>query len=678
MRLLHSGDDHERPPVAQAKSASDRERNPSQPHRQHLPLHRLHQHRARSCIAGLGGTAMTEATASKYVGQPLRRREDFKFVTGKGRYTDDIKAPGMLHMAVLRSPHARAAIKHVGLSVAQTAPGVRLALSGADLAGKIGAIVPNWIIPGTKVPDRPVVAIDRVRFVGECVALGVGKTRAMAHDAVGLIDVDYETLPAVIDEEAAIRHGPPQLHDNVPNNITTIYKIGGGDYSKAAREVDQVIGLRVANNRLIPTCMETRSILAEPNVDGSLTIYLQSQVPHMHRRWIADTVGISEHQLRIVAPDIGGGFGAKMPLYPEALLFPYLARLLGVPVKWWESRSESHQSTNHGRAHTETLEIAFRNDGKILGLKVETLGNVGAYLSNMASGGPTVNTINFGTGVYKIDNYEARSRVIVTNTVPVDAYRGYGRPEGGYIAERAIDAVARHLNLDQIEVRRSNFIQPADFPYRPYNGPGVMLDSGNYEGCLAKAMEAFDYGARSSERDQLRAKGRFRGIGVAAYTHMCGMAPSRRLALIGFNRGGWESARISVDSSGRVTIFSGSMSQGDGHVTSLAQIAADVLQVPIEHIDVVQGDTRQVQAGHGTFNSRSMAVGGSGVHVTSHRIVTKAKKIAASMMEVDEKDVSYHAGAFTVPGTDIAPVTFAKVARIAYVCHRLHDWLEPR
>jgi aerobic carbon-monoxide dehydrogenase large subunit len=621
--------------------------------------------------------AMIEATAIKYVGQPLRRREDFKFITGKGRYTDDIKVPGMLHMAVLRSPHAHAIINQVGLSAANAAPGVRLALSGADLAGKIGDIVPNWIMPGTKVPDRPVVAVDRVRFVGECVALVVAETQAMAHDAIGLIDVDYEILPAVVDEEAAIREGAPQLHDNVPNNITTIYKIGGGNYKKAVQEADHVIGLRVANNRLIPTCMETRSILAEPNADDTLTVYLQSQVPHMHRRWIADTVGIPEHRLRIVAPDIGGGFGAKMHLYPEELLCPYLARQLGVAVKWWESRSESHQSTNHGRAHTETIEIAFRNDGKILGLKVETLGNVGAYLSNMASGGPTANTINFGTGTYKIANYEARSRVIVTNTVPVDAYRGYGRPEGGYIAERAIDAVARHLKLDQVEVRRRNFIQRADFPYKPYNGPAVTYDSGNYEGCLEKAMEAFDYGARCRERDRLRAEGRYRGIGVAAYTHMCGMAPSRRLLLTGFSRGGWESARVSIDSGGRVTIFSGSMSQGHGHVTSLAQIAADVLQVPIESIDVVQGDTRQVQAGHGTFNSRSMAVGGSGVHISSGRIVAKAKKIAAGMLEVDEKDISYRAGQFSVPGTDIAPLAFRNVARMAYLGHKLPDGLEP-
>src|ERR1700730_15740471 len=514
--------------------------------------------------------AMTEATA--YIGQPVRRREDLRLTTGKGRYVDDIKVPGAMHMAVLRSPHAHAIVSRVDLAAASAAPGVRRALSGADLVGKIGSIVPNWIMPGTKVPERPVVAIDRVRFVGECVALVVAQTQAIAYDAVGLMDVEYETLPAVVDEEQAIQAGAPQLHENVSNNITTVYKIGGGDYRQAVRGAEQVISLRVVNNRLIPTCMETGSILAVPNADETLTVYMPSQVPHMHRRFIADTVGIPEHHLRIIAPDIGGGFGTKTLLYPEELLCPFLARMLGLPVKWWESRSESHQSTTHGRAHTETIEIAIRNDGKILGMKAETIGNVGAYLSNMASGGPTVNTINFGTGTYKIENYEAISRVVVTNTVPVDAYRGYGRPEGGYIAERAIDAVARHLNLDQIEVRRSNFIQPADFPYRPYNGPGVMLDSGNYEGCLAKAMEAFDYGARSSERDQLRAKGRFRGIGVAAYTHMCGMAPSRRLALLGFNRGGWESARVSVDSSGRVTIFSGSMSQGHGHVTSLAQI----------------------------------------------------------------------------------------------------------
>jgi aerobic carbon-monoxide dehydrogenase large subunit len=620
---------------------------------------------------------MTEAPAIAYIGQSLRRREDFKFITGQGRYTDDLKVPGMLHLAILRSPHAHAVINRVDLTAARAATGVRLVLSGADLAGKIGSIVPNWIMPGTKVPDRPVVAIDRVRFVGECVALVVAETQAMAHDAVGLIEVDYETLPAIVDEDAAIRDGAPQLHDNVPNNITTLYKIAGGNYRKAAEEADHIIKLRVINNRLIPTCMETRAMLAAPDTEGTLSVYIPSQVPHMHRRWIAETVSIPEHQLRIVALDVGGGFGAKMHLYPEDLLCPYLARRLGAPVKWWESRSESHQSTSHGRAHTETIEVAFRNDGKILGLKVETLGNVGAYLSNMATGGPTVNTVNFGTGTYRIENYEALSRVVVTNTVPVDAYRGYGRPEGGYIAERAIDAVARHLGLDQVEVRRRNFIQRADFPYRPYGGPSVIYDSGNYQGCLDMALKAFNYDARRIERDELRAKGRYRGIGVAAYTHMCGMAPSRRLATNGFNRGGWESARVSIDSSGRATIYSGSMSQGHGHNTSLAQIAADVLQIPIDSIDIVQGDTRQVQAGHGTFNSRSMAVGGSSVHVSSERIVKKAKKIAAGMLEVDENDVSYSAGKFSVPGTDIASLTFGSVARMAYVGHKLPDGVEP-
>ncbi len=615
--------------------------------------------------------------AKRYVGQPLRRREDGRLLTGKGRYVDDIRVPGMLHLAILRSPHAHAVITAVDVSVARASAGVRLVLSGADLVGKLGSIKPNWVLPGSSVPDRPVMAVDRVRFVGECVALVVADTREAAHDALDLIDVTYDPLPAVVDEEVAIGEGAPQLHANVRGNITTRYKVAGGDYAEAARQADQVLRLRLVNNRLIPTCMETRVILAEAGDDGMLTVHMGSQVPHMHRRWIAETVGIPEHLLRVVAPDIGGGFGAKMHLYPEELLCAWLARELQSPVKWWESRSESHQATSHGRAHTEHLEIAVRNDGRILGLKVETLGNVGAYLSNMASGGPTVNTVNFGTGTYRIDNYEAVAKVVVTNTVPVDAYRGYGRPEGAYIAERAIEATARHLGLDPVAVRRLNFVQPSEFPYRPYGSKGVMYDSGNYEGCLDKALEMFDYAARRTEQGDLRLDGRYRGIGVAAYTEMCGMAPSRRLATSGFDRGGWESARINVDSSGKVTLFSGSMSQGHGHATVLAQIAADALQMPVDHIAVVQGDTRQVQAGHGTFNSRSMAVGGSSVKVCAGRVVAKAAKIAANMMEVGEKDVSYEGGRFAVAGTDIPPLAFVTVARMAYVGHVLPAGLEP-
>ena len=620
---------------------------------------------------------MTEAVQpTTYVGQPLRRREDLKFLTGKGRYVDDIRIPGMLYLAILRSPHAHALITGIDLSEARTAPGVRLALSGADLAGKIDNIKPNWIVPGTVVPDRSVMAVDRVRFVGECVALVVAETREAAYDAVERIEVSYETLPAVIDEEAAIADAAPQLHQNIPKNITTYFKIGGGDYGTAAHQADQVLSLRLVNNRLIPTCLETRAILAEPSVDGRLTIYLPSQVPHMHRRWIAETVGIPEHLLRVVAPDIGGGFGAKMHLYPEELLCAWLARELKCPLKWWESRSESHQATSHGRAHTELIEAAFRNDGRILGMKVETFGNVGAYLSNMASGGPTM-VGSYGTGTYKIENFEAVAKVILTNTVPVDAYRGYGRPEAAYIAERTIEAVARHLNLDPIAVRRINFVPQTEFPYRPYGSRSVIYDSGDYQGCLDKAVAAFGYVGRREEQQRLRNAGHYRGIGVAAYTYMCGMAPSRRLATTGFDRGGWESARVAINSSGRATVYSGSMSQGHGHATVLAQIAADALQMPIENIDVVQGDTKQVQAGHGTFNSRSMPVGGSSVKLCAGRIVEKAKKIAAEMMEVAAEDIAYEGGSFTIPGTEIAPLAFAKVARMAYLGHVLPDGLEP-
>jgi aerobic carbon-monoxide dehydrogenase large subunit len=611
-----------------------------------------------------------------YIGRPLRRREDHKFLTGKGRYVDDTKLPGTLYLAMLRSPHAHARITGLDLSAARATAGVRLALAGADVIGKIGDIKPNWVIPGTVVPARPVMAVDRVRFVGECVALAVAETREAAYDALELIDVAYEALPAVVDEEAAIADGAPQLHENVPNNITTHFKIGGGDYAAAAREADQVLRLRLVNNRLIPTCLETRAILAAPGVDGGVTIYLPSQVPHMHRRWIAETVGIPEHLLRVVAPDIGGGFGAKMHLYPEELLCAWLAVELKSPVKWWESRSESHQATSHGRAHTEFTEVAFRNDGRILGMKVETLGNVGAYLSNMASGGPTM-SVSYATGTYKIENFEAVAKVILTNTVPVDAYRGYGRPEAAYIAERTIESVARHLGLDPIAVRQINFVPRPDFPYRPYGSRSVIYDSGNYQGCLDKAVAAFDYTGRREEQQRLRSAGRYRGIGVAAYTEMCGMAPSRRLAANGFDRGGWESARIAIDSSGRATLYSGSMSQGHGHATVLAQIAADVLQMPVENIDVVQGDTKLVQAGHGTFNSRSMPVGGSAAHVCAGRIVAKAKKIAAHMMEVASEDIAYEGGSFSVPGTNIEPIPFARIARMAYLGHVLPDGVEP-
>jgi carbon-monoxide dehydrogenase large subunit len=582
----------------------------------------------------------------------------------------------MLYLAILRSPHAHARIAGIDLSAARAADGLRLTLAGADLTGKVGNIKPNWVIPGTVVPDRPLMAVDRVRFVGECVALVVAETREAAEDALERIDVAYDVLPAVVEEEAAIGDGVPQLHENVPNNITTHFKTGGGDYAAAARQADQVLRLRLLNNRLIPTCLETRAILAEPSADGRLTIYMPSQVPHMHRRWIAETVGIPEHLLRVVAPDIGGGFGAKMHLYPEELLCAYLAQELRSPVKWRESRSESHQATSHGRAHTELIEVAVRNDGRILGMKVETLGNVGAYLSNMASGGPTM-SVSYGTGTYEIENFEAVAKVILTNTVPVDAYRGYGRPEAAYIAERTIEAVARHLDLDPVEVRRTNFVPPSDFPYRPYGSSSVIYDSGDYQGCLDKAVTAFDYTERREEQQRLRGTGRYRGIGVAAYTEMCGMAPSRRLAGSGFDRGGWESARIAIDSSGRATLYSGSMSQGHGHATTLAQIAADVLQMPVENVDVVQGDTKQVQAGHGTFNSRSMPVGGSAVHVCAWRIVEKAKKIAAEMMEVAAQDIAFDGGRFSLPGTNIEPMPFAKVARMAYVGHVLPKGIEP-
>ncbi|SKA41545.1 carbon-monoxide dehydrogenase large subunit [Enhydrobacter aerosaccus] len=613
-----------------------------------------------------------------YVGRPLRRREDARLLTGRGRYVDDIAPRDLCWAAVLRSPHAHARLRRVDTAKAAALPGVLLVLTASDVAGAIGPIRPNWVMPGSKVPEQLVLAADTVRYVGDRVAFVVAETQAAALDAMERIEVEFEPMPSVVDEEAALADGAPQLHENVPRNLAYLHKSGGGDYAKAAAEADTIVRLRIENNRLVPTCLEPRSIVADPSpADGALTLYIGSQIPHMTRRFVAETIGLPEHRLRVVAPDIGGGFGPKMHLYAEELLCAHAALRLGRPVKWTEGRSESHVATTHGRAHVEHIELAVMRDGRILGMKLTSYANVGAYLSNMATGIPTVNCANFATGTYRIPALAATVYVMLTNTVPVDAYRGAGRPEAAYIAERSIEAVARHLKLDPVEVRRVNFVRPEDFPYHPYGSPRLAWDSGNYQACLDTALAMIGHDRWRARQEELRQAGRHVGVGVAAYTELCGMGPSRLLGAIGFDRGGWESARLSVGAGGKVTVFSGSMPQGQGHATSLAQIAADALQLPIDDIDVVQGDTAQVQAGHGTFNSRSMAVGGSAVRVCADKIIAKATAIAAGVLEVAETDIVYRHGAFIVPGTDLGPVTFRDVARRAYVAHSLPAGLAP-
>jgi len=617
-------------------------------------------------------TKLGDPVRASLVGQSVRRREDPRLLTGRGRYTDDIVLPRLAHAAVLRSPHGHALIKSIDTSAARAMDGVVGVLTHADIEGRVGDIRPNWVVGDSIVPPHPALACERVRYVGEAVAFVVANTREQAADALDAIVVDYEVLPAVVDEEAALVPDAPQLHANVPGNLIGTYKAGGGDYAAAAAAADRLVKLRLVNQRLIPSAIEPRAVRAVyDSSDERLTFYLPSQVPHMSKRWLAEALRWPEHRIHLIAPDIGGGFGSKMHFYAEEILVAFAARHFDRPVGWTETRSEAHMATHHGRAHTEYVEAAVRNDGRVLGIRLRSVANLGAYLSNMATGIPTINTATYALGNYDIAALDAEVRLVTTNTTPVDAYRGAGRPEASYIIERTMDAVAHDLRIDPVELRRINLIRAHQFPYTPYGHPMLRWDSGNYEGCLEAAVDAIGYGEWRKRQADLHAQGRYVGIAVTCYMELVGMGNSRTLSARGFDRGGWESAQIRVHSDGKVTLFSGSMPQGHGHATSFAQIVGDALHLPMDHIDVVQGDTDRVPAGHGTFNSRSMAVGGSAAHTAAKNVLAKATLIAAAMLEAPAEAVSYASGIFFIGEQPDRRVEFAKVARMAHVANKL-------
>jgi carbon-monoxide dehydrogenase large subunit len=621
---------------------------------------------------------LNDVPSARLVGQSVIRREDPRLLTGRGRFTDDIAIAGLTCAMVLRSPHGHALIKSIDTSAALAMDGVVGILTYDDLRGKVGDIRPNWVVGEVHIPAHPPLADGRVRYVGESVALLVANTRQQAADALEAIVVDYEVLPAVVDEELAVREGAPQLHDNVPGNLLSVYRTGGGDYEAAASLADHIVRVRLVNNRLIPSPIEPRAVRAAYDTsDDKLTFYLPSQVPHMSKRWLAETLGWPEHKIHLIAPDIGGGFGCKMHFYAEEILVAFAAKHFGRPVGWTETRSEAHMATTHGRAHIENVEAAVRKDGRVLGIKLRSYANLGAYLSNMGTGIPTVNTVSFACGNYDIPALDGEMRLVTTNTTPVDAYRGAGRPEAAYIIERTMDAVAAELRMDPVELRRINLIRKHQFPYQPYGSPLLVWDTGNYEGCLEAAVKEIGYKEWRQRQAELRAQGRYIGIGVTCYMELVGMGSSAVLKMLGFDRGGWESALLRVHSDGKVTLFSGSMPQGHGHATSFAQIIGDALQLPLDHIEVVQGDTDRVPFGHGTFNSRSMAVGGSAAHIAAGKILAKAQLIAACMLKAQPDEVNYAQGSFRVAGQPERNVGFGQVARMAYVSYGLPVGMAP-
>jgi carbon-monoxide dehydrogenase large subunit len=612
--------------------------------------------------------------ATSLVGSRIKRREDPRLIMGRGIYVDDVQLPRMTYAAILRSPYAHARIRSINTDKAKALPGVVAVMTGADLQGK--NVPCGWTLPDMKVAPHPALAVGKVRYTGDAVAVVVAEERYLARDALDLIEVDFEPLPVVVDAEKAIQPGAPQLHDEVPNNTTFVWKVGGGDVDKAFREAEVVVKERIVNQRLIPNAIEPRGMVAQYTPgSGDLILWTATQIPHLVRLLLSMVMGIPEHKVRVIAPEVGGGFGSKLYLYPEEVIVATLAKTTGRPVKWIEERRENYVATTHGRDQVQYVEVAATRDGTITGLRVKSIANMGAYLSTFAPGIPTILFGLMLAGNYRIPNIACEVIGVHTNTTLVDAYRGAGRPEATYLVERAVDLMARELGLDPAEIRRRNFVPANAFPHT--TATGVTYDSGNYQPTLDKALEIAGYQQLRQEQAQARQEGKYLGIGVTTYVEICGMAPSQVLGAVGAGAGGWESATVRVHPSGKVTVFSGASSHGQGHETAFSQIVADGMGIPFEDVEVVHGDTAQVQFGIGTFGSRSAAVGGMAVQMSLQKIEEKAKKIAAFLLEAAEADLVFEGGQFFVKGTPGRGITIQQVAFAAYVPHKYPTGLEP-
>ncbi len=619
-------------------------------------------------------TVEKPAEAELYFGRGVKRREDPKLITGRGRYTDDMAPAGTLDMSILRSPYAHARITGIDVSAAKALPGVVAVYTGADLRDKFAGIPTGWVLPDMKMPAHPALAYDKVRHVGDGVAIVVASDRYVARDALDLITVDYEPLGVVTNQVEALKPGAPLVHDDVPDNKTFEWGFGDGAFKAEGAEVH--LTQRIVNQRLIPTAIEPRAVLADydPGTE-ELTLHTSTQIPHLVRLLLCLTMGLPEQKVRVVAPDVGGAFGSKLYFYAEEALAAFVSRDLGKPVKWNETRSENYLATTHGRDHVQDVELTAKRDGTITGLKATVYANLGAYLSTFAPGIPSVLFGLMLSGTYKIPVVECKVYGVLTNTTPVDAYRGAGRPEATYLVERMVDLLAHELGMDPAEVRRKNYIQPSEFPYA--TSTGVTYDSGAYEANLDKALQAVGYQDLRRRQEELRKEGRYMGIGLTTYVEICGMAPSQVLGAVGGQAGGWESATVRVHPTGKVSIYSGSCSSGQGHQTSFAQIAADSLGLPMEDIEIVEGDTAKVQFGIGTFGSRSMAVGGIAIQKSLDKVIAKATKIAAHLLEAAEEDVEFKNGQFGVKGAPGRSKAFAEVAIAAYLAHNYPADLEP-
>lgn len=614
-----------------------------------------------------------------YIGSAVKRVEDKRFLTGKGQYTDDIVLPNMTYAHIIRSPHAHAIIKSIDASAALAMPGVVAVFTGKDMVDDGIASIPNgWAIGDDQnEPPHYPLAPDKARHVGDGVAVLIAEDKATAVDAAEKVVIDYEVLPSVTASDKALEAGAPQVHDDAPNNTSFVWELGDKDATDGAfAEAHHVTRLEFINQRVVANAVEPRAAIGDYNpYRDELTLYTSSQNPHLIRLLMcAFVMGLPEHKVRVVSPDVGGGFGSKIFHYPEEVICAWTTRKIGRPVKWTATRSESFQTDAHGRDHISEAEMAFDANGKMLGLRVKTLANLGAYLSTFSCAVPTYLYGTLLAGQYTTPNIYVNVTGVLTHTTPVDAYRGAGRPEATYLVERLVDLAAFEMGMDPADLRKLNFIPPDAFPYD--TPVALQYDSGNYERAMNKALDMIDYKSLREDQKKAREEGKLIGIGFSAFIEACGIAPSKVVGLLGARAGLYESASVRVHPTGKVEVYTGSHSHGQGHETTFAQIVATELGIDLGDVEIVHGDTGKIPFGMGTYGSRSLAVGGSAIVKALDKVKAKARKIAAHKLEAAEDDLDFSDGKFTVKGTDQS-VAFGDIALTAYVPHDYPEGVEP-
>jgi carbon-monoxide dehydrogenase large subunit len=616
-----------------------------------------------------------------YVGKSIKRVEDPRFIQGKGKYVANLHLPGMVHVAIKRSPYAHAKINSIDTSAAEALPGVVAVYTGQDLVdGGAGSLPCGFTPPGIKTPPHYPLAIDKVRHVGDGVVVVVAESSYVAADALDLIDVDYEPLPAVVNAKGAMDEGAPLVHDDVPNNLSFHWPLGDTEaVDKAFAEAEHVVELDLTNQRLIPNAMEPRACVAQwDSFSENMTVWTTSQNPHTIRLLLgAFTLGIPEHKLRVISPDVGGGFGSKIFHYPEEVITPWVSRAVNRPAKWVATRSEAFMTDAHGRDHVTHCKLALKSDGTFTGLHVKTYANMGAYLSTFAPLIPTALYITLFSGLYKIPVIFGESYGTMTHTVPVDAYRGAGRPEASYMLERLIDIAAHEMNMDPMELRRKNLIPADEFPYQ--TPVALMYDSGNYQALLDKAEKMSDYAGMRSAQAAARESGRLVGVGMSSCIEASGPAPSAVAVGLGAAIGLYESGVIRVHPTGKVTVLTGSHAHGQGHETTFAQIVADELGIAVEDVEIIHGDTERTPYGVGTYGSRSASIGGSALVKSAEKIRGKITKLAAHLLEAAPEDMVYDRenGKVHVQGSPDKAKAFGELAFALTTADNMPEGMEP-